>query len=160
MNPYASVLGSRDALQVASETPGRLSELAKQLGSSGLERSYAPGKWTARLILCHLADCEVAFAFRFRQALAEPSHVIQPFDQDAWARAYSSPDLSGEAAVNSFSALRNWNLALLKSVPQTTYSKPVTHPERGTMTFKVLLETMAGHDLNHLRQIETIAAGR
>jgi hypothetical protein len=158
MNPYASFLVNRDALQVAAETPGRLGDLAKKLGQSGMERSYAPGKWPARVILCHLADCEVTFAFRFRQALAEPNHVIQPFDQDAWARSYSSPGLSGAAAVDAFSALRRWNLALLKSVPQATFSKPVTHPERGPMTFKGLLETMAGHDLNHLRQLEMIAA--
>jgi hypothetical protein len=36
-------------------------------------------------------------------------------------------------------------------------SKPLTHPERGTMTFQVLIETMAGHDLNHLGQMEAIA---
>jgi hypothetical protein len=36
-------------------------------------------------------------------------------------------------------------------------SKPVTHPERGQMTFQVLIETMAGHDLNHLKQFESIA---
>lgn len=159
MNPYASFLGTRDALQVAAETPSRLSDLAKKLGQSGMGRSYAAGKWPARVILCHLADCEVAFAFRFRQALAEPNHVIQPFDQDAWARAYSSPNLSGEAAIHAFSALRHWNLALLKNAPKETFSKPVTHPERGSMTFKVLVETMAGHDLNHLCQLEVIAAG-
>jgi hypothetical protein len=34
----------------------------------------------------------------------------------------------------------------------------VTHPERGEMTFKTLVETMAGHDLNHLGQLERIAA--
>jgi hypothetical protein len=158
MNPYAPFLGSRDALEVAAETPGRLSDLAKKLGQTGMERSYAPGKWPARLILCHLADSEVVFAFRFRQALAEPNHVIQPFDQDAWARPYSSPGLSGAAAIDAFSALRHWNLALLKNVPQATFSKPVTHPERGSMTFKVVLETMAGHDLNHLRQLDAIAA--
>ncbi|HXZ31901.1 MAG TPA: DinB family protein [Terriglobales bacterium] len=158
MNPYASFLGTRDPLQVAAETPGRLSDLAKKLGSSGMERSYAAGKWPARAILCHLADCEVVFAFRFRQALAEPRHVIQPFDQDAWARVYSSPDLSGVAAIDAFSAVRHWNLALLKDLPPAVLSKPVTHPERGSMTFKVLLETMAGHDLNHLRQLDAIAA--
>jgi hypothetical protein len=158
MNPYASLLGNRDALQAAAETPSRLSDLAKKMGPSGMERSYAPGKWSARVILCHLADCEVAFAFRFRQALAEPNHVIQPFDQDAWARSYASSNLSGTAAIDAFSALRRWNLALLKNLPQATFSKPVTHPERGSMTFKILLETMAGHDLNHLRQLEMIAA--
>jgi hypothetical protein len=159
MNPYASLLGNRDALQAAAETPGRLSDLAKKIGQNRMERSYAPGKWSARVILCHLADCEVTFAFRFRQALAEPNHVIQPFDQDAWARSYSSSSLSGAAAIDAFSALRRWNLTLLNNLPQATLSKPVTHPERGPMTFKVLVETMAGHDLNHLRQLEMIAAG-
>jgi hypothetical protein len=158
MNPYASFLENRDALQVAEETPVRLNSLAKKLGQKGMERSYAPGKWPARVILCHLADCEVVFAFRYRQALAEPNHVIQPFDQDAWARVYSAPDLSGPAALDVFSAMRNWNLALLKNVSPATFSKPVTHPERGAMTFKVLVETMAGHDLNHLKQLEAIAA--
>jgi hypothetical protein len=158
MNPYASFLGDRDALRVAAETPARLGDLAKKLGQKGMERSYAAGKWPARLILCHLADSEVVFAFRFRQALAEPNHVIQPFDQDAWACPYSSPGLSAAAAIDAFSALRHWNLALLRNVPQATFSKPLTHPERGSMTFKVLLETMAGHDLNHLRQLDAIAA--
>jgi hypothetical protein len=61
-----------------------------------------------------LADCELAFAFRLRQALAEPHHVIQPFDQDAWSKPYSS--LDGKAALAAFSAIRRWNLALLETV--------------------------------------------
>jgi hypothetical protein len=159
MNPYASFLAGQDALTVVAETSERLRDLAGKLGDRGIERTYAPGKWSARMILCHLADSEVAFAFRLRQAVAEPHHVIQPFDQNAWASSYSSPDLSGTAALNAFLALRQWNLALLKNLPQTVFKKPVTHPERGSMTFNVLLETMAGHDLNHLRQLEAIATG-
>jgi len=158
MNPYASFLGNRDPLQVAAETPRRLGDIAKKLGEKGMEHSYAPGKWPARVILCHLADTEIAFAFRFRQALAEADHVIQPFDQDAWARSYSPANPSAAAALETFSALRHWNLELLSNVPQGTFSKPVTHPERGPMTFKDLVETMAGHDLNHLRQLDAIAS--
>jgi hypothetical protein len=90
MNPYASFLGNRDPLDVLTATPRKLAEVVRTLGPAGLDRSYAPGKWSARVILCHLADAEIAFAFRLRQALAEPDHVIQPFDQDAWARTYSS----------------------------------------------------------------------
>ena len=87
-NPYAAQLGNRSAREVIAETPGRLQSILRELSPDGLERSYAPGKWTARQILCHLADCEIAFSFRLRQALAEPNHVIQPFDQDEWARLY------------------------------------------------------------------------
>ncbi len=154
-NPYAAQLGDLDPRKVISETPSQLADLAKRLGPSGFERSLAPGKWNAGKIFCHLADCEIAFSFRLRQALAEPNHVVQPFDQDSWAKPYGS--LQPKAALEVFSALRGWNLALLNTVSPDTFGKPVSHPERGSMTFRTLVETMAGHDLNHLRQLETLA---
>jgi uncharacterized damage-inducible protein DinB len=134
-----------------------LNSLSQSLGPDGLKQSTAPGKWSAREILCHLADCEVVFAFRIRQALAEDHHVIQPFDQDKWARTYAQYD--AHAALAVFSSLRQWNVALLRSMPAAALSKPLTHPERGEMPFQAIIETMAGHDLNHLKQLETIAAG-
>jgi hypothetical protein len=155
MNPYAAQLGKRNAREVVEETTDRLTTLFRRLGPHGLERSLAPGKWPARAIICHLADCEIAFSFRLRQALAEPHHMIQPFDQDLWSKPY--PSLSAEAALETFSALRRWNLALLDTLPAEAFSKKVSHPERGEMTFQVLVETMGGHDLNHLQQLESIA---
>jgi hypothetical protein len=156
VNPYASYLGNRNPHEVIADTPGRLTALSERLGPDGLERNLAPGKWPARFILCHLADCELAFGFRLRQALAETDHVIQPFDQDAWAKAYAK--LDGHAAIAAFSALRRWNRALLDTVPPEQFAKKLSHPERGEMTFQVVVETMAGHDLNHLKQLDTIAA--
>ena len=156
MNPYASHLGDRDPLQTIAATSERLGALVKTLGPEGVKRALAPGKWSAREILCHLADTELVFAFRLRQTLAEPHHVIQPFDQDQWAATYAPFDVHTALAV--FSAVRNWNLKLINTVPASAFSKLVTHPERGEMTFRTIVETMAGHDLNHLGQIETIAA--
>jgi hypothetical protein len=57
-----------------------------------------------------------------------------------------------------FSAVRQWNLALIRGAIPQALSRKVTHPERGEMTFQTIIETMAGHDLNHIRQIERIAA--
>ena len=156
MNPYVTYLGKQDPLRVIAETPSRLSVLLDTLGRDGAERAPAPGKWSARQILCHLADTELAFAFRLRQALAEPHHVIQPFDQDKWAAIYDA--FEARAAVDVFGAVRKWNITLIETVPPATLSKPLTHPERGEMKFQVLIETMAGHDLNHLRQLEGIAS--
>jgi len=156
VNPYASFLGERNPREVIAGTAARLAELTEQLGPAGLERSLAPGKWPARAILCHLADCETVFAFRLRQALAENHHVIQPFDQDAWAKQYFCADAKTALAV--FSAVRNWNLALLDGVTPEQLSRTLNHPERGEMTFQTVVETMGGHDLNHLRQLESIAS--
>jgi hypothetical protein len=155
MNPYASFLGDRDALEVITGTPTRLESLANLLGPERIEYSTAPGKWSAREIVCHLADCEVAFAFRLRQTLAEDHHVIQPFDQDRWARNYAG--YNAHAALATFSALRNWNLELIRQAGPSAWSKPNAHPERGAGSFGEIVETMAGHDLNHIKQIETIS---
>jgi hypothetical protein len=47
---------------------------------------------------------------------------------------------------------------LSESVPASAWSKRLSHPERGEMTFQTVVETMAGHDLNHLGQIQRIVA--
>lgn len=150
VNPYARFLAGANPLEIIAETPRRLSEIVARLGPEGVVKSPAPGKWSPREVLCHLADTELAFAFRIRQALAEPHHVIQPFDQDAWSKPYTQLDAG--AALEAFAAVRKWNVTLLRTVPVEEYSKPLSHPERGEMEFRALIETMAGHDLNHLRQ--------
>jgi hypothetical protein len=153
MNPYAKFLGGDDPLAVIAATGQRLTTL---LNSMDPERAPAPGKWSAREIVCHLADCEVVFAYRLRQAAAQPHHTIQPFDQDEWAKVYSG--YSAPEALNVFSTIRGWNLSFLKALPPVTFAKTLNHPERGDMTFQTVVETMAGHDLNHLKQMDALAA--
>ena len=157
-NPYESFLGAHKPIDVIEETSRRLSEIVNKLSTgSNLEWRPAPGKWNAREIICHLADCEIAFAFRLRQTLAETNHVMQPFDQEKWAGMYGG--LTARAALSAFSSLREWDLALIQSTPPEGMAKKVNHPERGDMTFRTIVETMAGHDLNHLKQLDAIVAG-
>jgi len=120
-----------------------------------MERPYAPGKWNTRQILCHLADTELVLALDLRQALAEDHHVVQPMDQDKWAPIIDA--YGARAALDVFTAVRKWNLALLAVGPARRHVQARDPPERGPMTFRLFIETMAGHDLNHLKQIESIA---
>jgi len=156
LNPYAHFLGNQKPLPVLAATVGRLESLVRAIGPGRIAQPPAPGKWSPRDILCHLADCEIAFGFRLRQTLAEDNHTVQPFDQEKWAAPYSSLDAA--QALVTFTAVRRWNLALIEDSLPTHAGKAVTHPERGAMTFSTIVETMAGHDLNHLAQLERIAA--
>jgi uncharacterized damage-inducible protein DinB len=156
MNPYASFLGGANPTDVISDTYRKLTVLTSGLSDSQLNQAPAPGKWSIREILSHLADCEMVFAFRIRQTLAEPHHVLQPFDQDIWAKPYAI--YPATVALETFGAVRKWNLALIASLPAEAFEKPVTHPERGTMTLGTIVETMGGHDVNHIRQIEGIVS--
>lgn len=150
-NPYAGPLGGRDPLEVLEWTSNRLAALLGGLSADGIERRPAPGKWNLREIMAHLADCEIAFGFRLRQAAAGVE-LIQPFDQDDWARNYRAYEFS--AAMATFRSLRAWNLAFIRSLTPEQRALAVTHPERGTMTVWTIVETMAGHDLHHLAGLE------
>ena len=160
MNPYRErilgLLGDRNVVESLQATTTRVEGLVARIGPEGMSRSYAPGKWTARQILAHLAAAEIGVGFRLRQALAEPDHVAQPFDQDRWADRYES--LDGGTAARAFCALRPWNLALVRTLTPKDLARPMMHPERGMESVDIIVKMLAGHDLNHLAQLEQIAA--
>ncbi len=156
LNPYAKFLGDRDAVEVIGNTYVRLVHALGELPPELTALRPPAGKWNAREIVAHMADCELVFAFRLRQTLAEDAPIIQPFDQDRWAVCYANCDI--DSAMRLFESMRNWNLLLIDSLKPADWDRPTTHPERGTMTFRTIVETIAGHDLNHLSQLERLAA--
>jgi|SRR5579872_162440 len=155
-NPYDKYLDGRPLEAILSTMAGELGSLLKAIGQEKSAQAPAPGKWSAAEIVAHLADCELVFAFRLRQTLAEDGPVIQPFDQDKWAKTYAG--IAAADALATFTAIRNWNLGLIRKALPAAAGRTVTHPERGTMTFQTIVETIAGHDLNHLGQLRKIAA--
>lgn len=155
LNPYDKFLDGRALDEILSATSEEIERLMQAIGPEKENTPPAPGKWSAAEIVAHLADCELVFGFRLRQTLAEDAPVIQPFNQDKWAATY--PEVSADQALRVFAALRGWNLRLIDLALPEAAERPVTHPERGTMTFLTIVETMAGHDLNHLGQLQRLA---
>ncbi len=156
LNPYAKFLDGRPIETILNTTPHEIGNILSAIGTAKSTTPPAPGKWSPAEIVCHLADCELAFGFRLRQTLAEDNHTIQPFDQDKWAPVY--PGIPAAEALAAFAALRHWNILLIAKALPGSANKTVIHPERGAMTFQTIVETMAGHDLNHLGQLKRIAA--
>ena len=156
LNPYEKYLEGRPLDAILASTTEQLRALIETIGPEKSAARPAPGKWSPAEILCHLADCELVFGFRLRQTLAEDAPTIQPFDQEKWAETYLA--IGAEQALATFSTLRRWNLLLLAAALPDAANRPVTHPERGQMTFQTIVDTMAGHDLNHLAQLQKLAA--
>lgn len=166
MDPYLrrilTRLGDADPIEVLGSTPSRLSELVERLGADGLERSHAPTKWPAKVVVAHLADTELGMGFRFRQALAvppgDPPHAVQPFDQDAWAARSGRLDVA--LSLEAFRAQRAVHLALFATLSLDDWATEVFHPERGFETVDQMVRFLAGHDLNHLDQLAVVAGVR
>jgi hypothetical protein len=148
------LLGDRNPLEAMEANSKRVETVARRLGDAGLSRSYGPGKWTGKQILAHLADAEMGIGFRVRQILSEDNHTIQPWDEGSWARRYTNVDV--ESALGSYMALRRWNLALFRGLSADDLEREAFHPERGPETLGTIVRLLAGHDLNHLAQLERL----
>src|SRR6476469_9599311 len=83
-NPYAADLGTRDALAALDDTPGQIREAVRGWTPAEFERTYAPGKWSIRKVLIHLAQTELALPTRVRFALSQQGYIAQAFSQDDW----------------------------------------------------------------------------
>ena len=153
-NPYGADLGERDALQAFGETPDRIRQLVERWDDARFGRSYAPGKWTARQVLIHLAQTELALGTRVRFALTEPNYRAQSFEQDEWLPVDSSVD--ARTALDVYTTLRRLNAAMFRSLTPAQRERKFQHSEYGELTVDWVLRQMAGHDIHHLKQLESV----
>jgi len=146
----------QDALKLQAATPKAIARLVGKASPARLKKRPAPGKWSAGEILAHLADTEAAFAFRYRAIAGQPGVAIQGFDQDAWAANMEYGKRAAKASLAAYLALRQVNLGLLKSLTREQWQRLGNHAERGPESLEVIARMVAGHDLNHLRQLEAL----
>ena len=151
-------LNGQSPLKIQAATPNKLGRLIARASGVKLRKRPAPGKWSAAEIVAHLADCEIVTGWRIRQILGAPGTPIQPFDQDSWAAAGHYETRDARKSVAQFRAAREANLALLKSLTPEQWKQHGMHAERGAETIERIVGMMAGHDLNHLGQVERIVA--
>ncbi|HUI63345.1 MAG TPA: DinB family protein [Bacteroidota bacterium] len=151
-----SYLRGRSPIAVLAASPKKLVRLLKGVPAKRMQIRAQPHRWSVAEILAHIADTELVFGFRLRLTLGASGTTIQAFDQDAWADyaqyARQDPRLSLEA----YCILRERNLRLLKSIPKEMWERYGMHTERGKETVTRLSQMVAGHDINHIAQIEGI----
>ena len=146
----------RDPRKVDASTAKKLGRLIQGVPASKLRKRPAPGKWSVAEILAHLADSEIARSWRMRQILGAPGTPIQAFDQDAWMTTGHYEKRDPRKSIELFRTLREANLALLKSLSPEQWNHHGMHAERGKETIAHMVRLLAGHDINHLKQIEGI----
>jgi hypothetical protein len=157
MNPYAKYLEGRDPLAVAAATPARILALIRGLGPRLLAKPPAPGKWSIQEIITHLADTEAVMSCRARWIAFEERPTLMPFDQEKWAAGRAREKEPLAETLERFRLLRRSQLRLFRGAGPEALKRTGFHPERGEVTLQEQLETLAGHDLNHLAQIERLA---
>ncbi len=151
-----SYAGGKDPLRLQQAAPKKLAAMLKGKNRKQMTRRPAPGKWSIAEIVAHLADSEIAIAWRLRQILSTNTVPIQAYDQDSWAKTFSYARRDPRTSLVIFTTLREANMALLKSVPRKLWDNYGIHQERGHESVSHVVQMVAGHDLNHLQQVESI----
>ena len=146
----------RDYVQMLRESPGVIVDLLRGVPDEVLHRSPVPGKWSIAEILAHLADDEIATAWRYRQMLENPGCTLPGFDQDAWAQMGNHVESNPQDSLDLYRSLRQANLRLLERLAADQWNSWGVHVERGRITVEGLARHMAGHDVNHIEQIRKI----
>ncbi len=146
----------QDPLKVQSATTKKLARLIKGVPSAKLRKRPAADKWSVAEILAHLADVEIAVGWRMRSILGAPGTPVQAFDQDAGVIAGHYQKRDPRKSIELHRVVREANLALLKSLSPDQWKHYGQHAERGQESIEHIVRMVAGHDINHVHQVESI----
>ena len=146
----------QDPIKLQSATARKLDRLIKGVPTAKLRKRPAPDKWSVAEILAHLADAEIVLGWRIRSILGSPGTPIQAFDQNSWVTAGHYEKRDPRKALAQHRAVREANLDLLKSLTPDQWKQFGIHSERGQESIEHIARMIAGHDLNHIQQIERI----
>lgn len=147
-----------DPRPVLAETAGEIQALTRGLGPAKRLTRPGAGKWSIHEIVCHLADVEVANAWRYRKVLAGEDLGPTTWGQDAWATAHHYRRLDFRKSLERFRVLRDSHVALLSAVGRPAWGRTVAHPVAGQISAGMIATHLCHHDANHLGRIAEIRA--
>ena len=146
----------QDPIKVQFATTKKLGRFIKGVPSAKLRKRPAPDKWSVAEILAHLADVEIVIGWRMRSILGAPGTAVQAYDQNAWVTTGHYDKRDPRKSIELHRVVRDANLALLKSLSPDQWKQYGQHAERGQESIEHIVRMVAGHDVNHIRQIERI----
>ncbi|MBK9064593.1 MAG: DinB family protein [Acidobacteria bacterium] len=156
---YLEALGGDDPVAAMAEAPDLLRRLVRGLSEKQLATKPAPGKWSIREIVAHLADNEVILGSRYRFIAAMDRPPLPGFDQDAFVANLGVNRATAADLLDDFAMARAVNIGLLERVGDAAWDRVGIHAERGEESLGRLVTMYAGHDRIHLVQVETIRTG-
>ena len=144
-------------LDAAEKNPEQVARAVMGLPMKVLQYKPAANKWSVQEILAHLADAEIVYGYRLRQAIADKEPTFAPIDQDAWAANLGYTEPTAPELIALYSLLRRANLRVLRRLKPGDLNKGGFHPEhKRRVTLEEMVENLAKHGANHLEQIERL----
>jgi DinB superfamily len=146
---------SQEPLEILNSTVGRIEKALNGISPERLQEKK-DGKWSAAEILAHYAEGEIVFGYRIRIVLSSNGIPIQAYDQNIFMQNAKYLVVRPDMALALLRNLRKTNVEFLKSLTTEQWDIYGIHSERGKESIRDIVRLYAGHDLNHLQQLERL----
>jgi uncharacterized damage-inducible protein DinB len=157
---YAPYAEQYVALVSGDDILGALGNQLKQtttLFSGRSERDgnfrYAPGKWTVKEVVGHVADTERIFAYRAMRFARGDQTPLSGFEQDDYVRSARFTERKLAEVVEEYADVRRANLDLFRSLDDEAWRRRGV-ANNSPVTVLALAYIIAGHELHHRKIIE------
>ena len=150
------LMTGKDPVTVQRATPSKLAALVSGVPAEKLSKRPLPDKWSVTEILAHLSEAEITAFWRYRQMLEHDGCPLPPYAEGLWAKLGGYAQRDPQESLQLFRLLRQANLQMFDKLRPDEWQRHGMHAERGEMTVKELALQIAGHDINHIAQIEGI----
>ncbi len=147
---YVEAVPDGDILETLQRQGAETQAFLGALDAAQASHRYAPGKWTVKQIVGHLADGERVFAYRALSFARRDATELPGFEEDDWAAANSCEQRSLQAVLAELFAVRQATLALFRGLEDDAWDRLGTANGR-RISVRALAWMMAGHELHHLR---------
>ena len=147
-------------LEQVRATGRDLVSLVSGVSDDHLERRPDEGEWSAREVIGHLADAELAYAMRLRLVVAQDRPHLTWYDEEAWVERFGPLDEDARVTLARWRALRDANVRLFESLADEEWARGGIHDTDGLLTVETIAKRMVAHDRNHLDQIRSALSGR
>lgn len=151
----AYVAGDDAVTALATQRDAMLARLSTLNDESVDGVTYAPGKWTLKDVIAHLADDERVFGYRLLCLARRDPRALEGFDERQYADAAAATQRPWGSLLTDYAAVRLATLTLLEGLPAAAWHyRGVVNGYEASV--RGLAFHIAGHELRHLRAIETL----
>lgn len=149
---YVSLVPDGDIEEILNNQRTKTISLLSNVSEESAMKTYAPGKWTLKEVIGHMADVERVMSYRILAIARNESAPLPAMDQDQYVSAANFNKLSWEQLLSGLDTVRSNTLSLISTINEEAWERNGI-----VMNKPVSLSTfaygIAGHELHHLKVI-------
>ncbi|MBZ0284342.1 MAG: DinB family protein [Anaerolineae bacterium] len=143
-----------DIFDLLSQQPDELNTLLQLVNEEQANHHPAPGEWSIKEVIGHIADTERVFAYRAVRIARGDTTPLSGFDQDAFVKGTDFNSRTLKDLLAEFSLQRQANVLCLKPLTGAEIARQGT-ASNAAVTVRAILYILAGHVIHHIESLKT-----